>query len=655
MEMITRATVSEVSDSLEYVISDGSVDRHNSIIESSGWDLAAFKRNPIALFNHDKNFIVGKWHDIRVESGRLLGRLELLPKGVSQRLDEIRAAVEAGVLRAVSVGFKPKPGGVRAEEKILRYTDQELLEASLVSVGSNKNALHLARGIDLSPTAASIVFGENAEEAMEVLSRSHSGENAEPIKPNISQGLRKMTTATPLSERIEAAQARELEYRDQLTQHLAQFDGQDMDEEARATADELNLKIEGAQKTKEALQRSEANLAATSQVRHVDSPSIVPSSRPYAVPAEKIQPADRVMRSLVAMVAGHASRKPAQQVLIERYGHDGKTDEGTRIVFDTLTRAATAPATTTTSGWASQLVETSIQGFMDLLLPASVYPGLSSRGLRLSFGRSGVISVPTRASTPTIAGSFVLEGSPIPVRQGAFSATTYTPKKMAVISTWTREIGEHSTPAIEGLIRNAIQEDTSVALDTVLLDATAASTTRPAGLRNGVTVTTATAGGGFDALVTDMKNLVGALITGSNGNLRRPVWIMNPIQALSISVIQNAGGDFPFAAEINQNRFQGYPVILSSTVTAAMVFLVDGADFVAIEGGAPRFDVSDQATLHMEDTTPLAIGTAGSPNTVAAPVRSLFQTDSVALRMIMDVNWGMQRTGTVAWTQSVTW
>jgi hypothetical protein len=37
---------------------------------------------------------------------------------------------------------------------------------------------------------------------------------------------------------------------------------------------------------------------------------------------------------------------------------------------------------------------------------------------------------------------------------------------------------------------------------------------------------------------------------------------MNDIQALSIATTQNAGGDFPFAMEINNNRFQGYPVIL---------------------------------------------------------------------------------------------
>ena len=114
------------------------------------------------------------------------------------------------------------------------------------------------------------------------------------------------------------------------------------------------------------------------------------------------------------------------------------------------------------------------------------------------------------------------------MRQGAFSAITFTPKKMAVISTFTREIAEHSTPAIEGLIRQAIVEDTAVAIDSVLLDATAATTTRPAGLKAGVSATTATAGGGIAAVIGDIRGLTGALITGTNGNLRSPVWIMNP-------------------------------------------------------------------------------------------------------------------------------
>jgi hypothetical protein len=85
------------------------------------------------------------------------------------------------------------------------------------------------------------------------------------------------------------------------------------------------------------------------------------------------------------------------------------------------------------------------------------------------------------------------------VRQGAFTSISFTPKKMGVISTFTREIYEHSTPSIDSLIRQQIVDDTSGAIDSVLLDATAATTTRPAGLRAGVAATTATAGGGLAA------------------------------------------------------------------------------------------------------------------------------------------------------------
>src|SRR6516165_4820507 len=101
------------------------------------------------------------------------------------------------------------------------------------------------------------------------------------------------------------------------------------------------------------------------------------------------------------------------------------------------------------------------------------------------------------------------------VRRGMFTSQTLTPKKMAVISTWTREMGDHSIPAIEGLIREAIQQDTSVAIDTVLIDANPATTIRPAGLLNGVAATTATAGGGLAAFIGDITALIGAVTTST--------------------------------------------------------------------------------------------------------------------------------------------
>ena len=579
--VVHKEAVSTVDPTtLEYVMSDATVDRYGDIVEPSGWNLDKFKKNPIALFGHSGGFPIGTWKNVRVEGNALKGRLSPAAPGTSARIDEIRSLAEQGILRAVSVGFQPIPGWVEPIEggakRGLRYKKCELLECSLVSIPANPNAIQVARGLGVSSETLDMVFGKSAIEDC-VTRDGPTGKSAAPKPIRRADPVMNI----PISKRVEDAQNKLVALRDQLTEYSANLPD-DPAEEERAGLDELNERIAAAEKALEAWQRTEQALisrtAVVAQQRAVSSEP----ARPFAAPVAKVKPEDLVLRGIIGRLHSHASRgelTPSQAVAL-RYGEDGQLPEEQKIVLAEVTKSASAPATTSTSGWASQLVQTSYAAFQQLLMPASVYPSLSAKGLRLNFGRSGVISIPTRAATPTVAGSFVLEGNPIPVRQAAFSSQTITPKKLAVISTFTREITEYSNPAIEALVRNAIQEDTSVAVDTVLLDATAASTTRPAGLRNGVTTLTATSGGGFAALVGDLKQFVAALLTGSNGNLRSPVWIMNPAQALSISVTQNAGGDFPFAAEINQNRFQGYPIILSATVASGFVYFLDADDFV---------------------------------------------------------------------------
>ena len=85
------------------------------------------------------------------------------------------------------------------------------------------------------------------------------------------------------------------------------------------------------------------------------------------------------------------------------------------------------------------------------------------------------------------------------------------------------------------------------------------------------------------------------------------------------------------------------------------VVAIDAADFVAVGGEAPRFEISDQATLHMEDTAPADIVSGAAPGTPANPVKSLWQTDSLALRLILPINWTIRRAGVVAYVAGVTW
>jgi HK97 family phage major capsid protein len=361
---------------------------------------------------------------------------------------------------------------------------------------------------------------------------------------------------------------------------------------------------------------------------------------------------DYMVRAATVAYFAKTTGKLADEIRQRIYGDD----EPTRGICEIVLRAASAPAMTTVVGWAAELVQQIYTDFMELLMPKAMLRQLAAKGLTLNFGQAGRIIIPTRSRTPTIAGSFVGEGMAIPVRQGAFTSQTLTPKKVAVISVWTREMNDHSIPAIEGLIREAVQLDTSVAIDTVLIDANAATVIRPPGLLNGLTPLVATAGGGLPALIGDIKQLIQALVTGTLGNLRSPAWLMNPgdILAASLASAPNTG-IFPFRDEIKGGTLNNVPFIDSVTVTPKTMVLIDAADFVVVGGEAPRLELSDQATLHMEDTNPQDLVGAGSPGVVAAPQRSLFQTDSIALRMVMPLNWVQRRAGTVAFTQNTTW
>jgi HK97 family phage prohead protease len=681
MTVIRKTTVA-AGDGLSYVMSDDTVDRMGDVINPDGWELDHFKgTNPVALFNHNSNFPIGQWTDVRVEKNRLIGKLKLAERGTSDRINEIISLVRQGVLRAVSVGFQPIESEPLKDNSGTYYKRNDLLECSLVSVPANPSAVQLAKSLNTSDEVIDLVFGEHASRRGPVTRGVH-GEHAEA-----DTSKRKQTKMTPLSKRIEDAQTQLSATKDQLEEHITTYDESVADDKHITITEELNAKLKTQQRNLDSLLDYEKQIAASTAVVKSDD-SVVVARRPFATAAaapDKVRDGEHYMRIMIATMIARArgwrgfgldSPEPFFRALTERFGEDGKVDPKTKAVAELtlrgehenplevlnrvfnggVQRTATTPASTGTPAWAGYLVTTGYQDFLQMLLPASVFPGLASRSMRMTFGRNGILSLPSRVSTPTIAGAFVAEGAAIPVKQGAYTAQTFLPKKMGVISAFTREIAEHSTPAITELIKLAMQEDTSVSLDAVLLDNVAATAIRPAGIRAGVAGLTPTAGGGFAALIGDIKQLTAALMTGSNGNIRTPVWLMNPSQALSIQLTQNAGGDFPFAAEINGNRFTGYPVIVSGNVPATMVILLDAADFAVIEGGAPRFDVSDQAVLHFEDTAPLQIasGAQGS-GVLATPTRSLWQTDSMAIRMILDVNWGFIRTGTIAWATGVTW
>jgi HK97 family phage prohead protease len=188
MAMVRKVHADHRNDkSMTFVLSDETPDRIGDIIKVDGWQLDEFNKNPIALFGHRSDFIVGTWKDVRVEKGQLLGELQPAPKGISERTDEIIRFVESGILRAVSVGFVPIERKIRRtkEEAFsgFTYTKQTLSEASMVAVGANPNALAVAKQLNLSSDARNLVFAVlgNEDKAASV---DHIGVPAKLMEPD---------------------------------------------------------------------------------------------------------------------------------------------------------------------------------------------------------------------------------------------------------------------------------------------------------------------------------------------------------------------------------------------------------------------------------------------------------------------------------------
>ncbi|HEY2245698.1 MAG TPA: phage major capsid protein [Xanthobacteraceae bacterium] len=642
---------------LEFVMSDETIDRMDDVILSDGWDLENFKKAPRALFNHRSDFVIGKWENVRVEDKQLRGHLRLAKKGTSERIDEIISLVEQGLLNTVSVGFRVLESKPRKESAWGSfYTKSELVETSLVSIPANPNALAIAKSLKISPATLEMVFAEQGAKGTGIKRRGLNGGHAKASRNGKGTGM------SSLAQRIMTLEASIVAKKDELETHIERMDDSNVSDTDLETNGRLNAEIAQLEKTRATLIDSEKVLAKTvtgdnGKGRALSTTVLTPTEERIAAPAiiTRRKDFDLVDYYVKAALCNYMAKASGRPIDLERQRIYGD-DDGIKAIVEIVTRAASAPAMTTVTGWAAELAQTTYAELMPLLMPKAILTRLAPKGLTLGFGAAGRIVIPTRSRTPSLAGSFVGEGLAIPVRQGAFTSQTLTPKKMAVISTWTREMGDHSIPSIEGLIREAIQQDTSVAIDSVLIDANPATTIRPAGLLNGVASQTPTpiTNGPIAALIGDITNMINAISTSTYGNVRNLVWLVNQTDMLRASLMTAPNtGIFPFRDEIRGGSLNTIPLIDSATVPAKTMVLVDAADFVVVGGEAPRMEMSDQATLHMEDTTPLEL--VASPSTVAAPQRSLFQTDSLALRMIMPLNWTQRRAGTIAWVQNVTW
>lgn len=153
-EVVSEASKVDGSDRVRaFVLSTPTVDRYDSTIALNGWRLEQFQRNPVALaFHNDRQPAIGRWRNVGVRDGALRGELEFFEASINPMSEQLMRMVDLGVL-GVSVGFAPVSWAYNEGRGwyAIDYLEQELLEASVVNVGGNADALLEGRSLVQRP------------------------------------------------------------------------------------------------------------------------------------------------------------------------------------------------------------------------------------------------------------------------------------------------------------------------------------------------------------------------------------------------------------------------------------------------------------------------------------------------------------------------
>jgi hypothetical protein len=328
------------------------------------------------------------------------------------------------------------------------------------------------------------------------------------------------------------------------------------------------------------------------------------------------------LRLITARVQAEIGNQPLESIITRQWPNDR--------VLDMLMRASSAPAMTSVTGWAAELTRKLVYDSLDALTPMSAGAPLLRAGTVLAFDHYGSISVPGFVAAAANAG-FIAEGAAIPVRQLSSAAATLLNYKLASIAALTEEMIASSNA--ETLIGDALMRSAGLALDQALFDSNAATSARPAGLRNGIAASTAsTATDLFEAFMEDVTTLFNAV--GSVGGQGPYVLIGSPGRAMSLRTRMNAFKDNLDLSLLG--LVFGSPSVGNDLIAVAASALVSAFD------PNPEIEAANAATLVMDDTSP------ATPDTTQ-PTKSMFQTATVAVKMRWPICWALRNSAGVAW------
>lgn len=123
-----------------FIVSDESLNSHGFVILTAGIDYAAFARNPIMYYMHDRDKgVIGRWENIRVDGTKLI--MDAVFDDSTPLGQQVKKQVENGFLRCASIGVdQPQMEDRNGVQTVIKC---RLREVSIVDVPANRSALKL--------------------------------------------------------------------------------------------------------------------------------------------------------------------------------------------------------------------------------------------------------------------------------------------------------------------------------------------------------------------------------------------------------------------------------------------------------------------------------------------------------------------------------
>ena len=140
---------------VDATITTETIDRDGEVLISQGMDASEYEKNPVVFYNHDYAEPIGKITDLRRGKGKIDATIEF-----AKRPDDfegsyfpefVESLVDQGIVKGISVGFVPQPGGVRkasakdkedyGDDVRQVYSKWKLLEVSVAPLPANATAL----------------------------------------------------------------------------------------------------------------------------------------------------------------------------------------------------------------------------------------------------------------------------------------------------------------------------------------------------------------------------------------------------------------------------------------------------------------------------------------------------------------------------------